>query len=159
VSYPERATQAISIAPVSARNPGLARVLGERGLAFAGGKAADPAAAAEDLAAPNCLVLLARAGTEPVGCVALVDQIRFGEISRLYVAASARGMGIGRGLLREAEYLSAELGLRLLRLWLAPGRAAARSLCCSMGWQDCDPVGVTGTQTDTVRHWLEKRLF
>lgn len=111
----------------------------------------------EELAAPNCHLLLARHGTDPVGCVALVDQMQYGEIKRLFVRDSCRGMGVARGLMAEAEMLAGEIGLRVMRLETGDALAAAVRLYRSMGYTDCGVFGGYPELESSL--FLEKRLF
>lgn len=71
--------------------------------------------------------LVARIGDEPVGCGGLrrLDQAT-GEIKRMYVAPSARGVGVGRLLLVELERHAHRLGVR--RLVLETGRFQAEAI-------------------------------
>lgn len=79
----------------------------------------------DELVAPNAELLVARLEGVPVGCIALLDHLRFGEAKRLYVDPEARGNGIGAALVASLEAAAREIGLRLLTI--APSRAAAAS--------------------------------
>src|SRR6202007_2815107 len=81
----------------------------------------DPArsisADAPELRPPAGLLLVATLLMEPIGCGAL----KFHgdaptEIKRMWVAGSARGLGVGRRLLAELEAQAAARGVRVLRL-------------------------------------------
>jgi GNAT superfamily N-acetyltransferase len=70
-----------------------------------------------EFAAPYGLLLVARTGGEPVGCGA----IKFADgqppyIKRMWVAPSARGMGVGRLLLARLEAEALLTGARTVRL-------------------------------------------
>ncbi len=70
--------------------------------------------ALDDLVAPNAALLVARVEGRPVGCIALVDHLRFGEARRLYVDPDARGNGIGAALVAALESAARDIGLRVL---------------------------------------------
>jgi DNA-binding MarR family transcriptional regulator/ribosomal protein S18 acetylase RimI-like enzyme len=77
------------------------------------GPTADPA----DLLPPHGVLLLARLEGAAVGCIALkVIAAQVGEIKRMWVDPSVRGLSIARRLLHAAEGQAAEMGLRTLRL-------------------------------------------
>jgi putative acetyltransferase len=72
------------------------------------------------------VLLLAKAGGEPVGCGALrrLDPAT-GEIKRMYVAPAARGAGVGARILAELERHARALGIRRLLLETGERQAAA----------------------------------
>src|SRR5262249_20919491 len=80
----------------------------------------DPAlsisAAAEELTPPHGYFILATLNGEPVGCGALKCCADHGEIKRMWVGASARGLGIGKRILRRLEDLARARRIALLRL-------------------------------------------
>lgn len=110
----------------------------------------------EELAAPNAQFLLARVDGRPVGCIAVVDMLRYGELKRLFVAASARGMGLGRRLVEEAEAVARDIGLSLLRLETGPELAPAVQLYRSLGYRDRGPFGDYADLPCSL--FMEKRL-
>ena len=73
----------------------------------------------EELMAPNAEVLVARLDGRAVGCIALLDHLRYGEAKRLFVDASARGQGIAAALVNALESAARDLGIR--RITIAPG--------------------------------------
>ena len=110
----------------------------------------------EELAVPNAQFLMARVDGRPVGCVALVDLLRYGELKRLFVSASARGLGLGRRLVLEAETAARDVGLSVLRLETGPELVPAVALYRSLGYSDC---GAFGDYADlSCSLFLEKRL-
>jgi putative acetyltransferase len=111
---------------------------------------------ADELAAPNAQFLVARVDGRPVGCIAIVDMLRYGELKRLFVSASARGMGLGRRLVEEAEAAARDIGLSLLRLETGPELAPAVNLYRSLGYADRGPFGDYADLPCSL--FLEKRL-
>lgn len=95
----------------------------------------------DELAAPNAQFLVARVDGRPVGCIAIVDMLRYGELKRLFVSASARGTGLGRRLVEEAEAAARDIGLRVLRLETGPELAQAVSLYRGLGYAERGPFG------------------
>jgi putative acetyltransferase len=61
--------------------------------------------------------LLARAGTEPIGCGAICElNHSAGKIRRMFVVPAARGAGVGRRILAELEQYALQNGLYRLTL-------------------------------------------
>src|SRR5262249_60212588 len=72
--------------------------------------------AAEGLPPPRGYFLLATLHGEPVGCGALKCRRGFGEVKRMWVAESSRGMGIGKRILQRLEELARRRRIPVLRL-------------------------------------------
>lgn len=91
-------------------------------------------------AGPAGCVLLAWAGAEPVGCVALrpVDAER-AEMKRLYLRPAARGLGVGRQLVERICDRARASGYRWVCLDTLPSMAAAAKLYRSMGFEPIEP--------------------
>jgi DNA-binding MarR family transcriptional regulator/GNAT superfamily N-acetyltransferase len=112
-------------------------------------------AGASAYAAPGGLLLVARLRDEPVGCGALCfmdgepDQVK-----RMWVARSARGLGLGRRLLAELEQRVAERGGRAIRLETNRRLAEAISLYRSSGYVEVPPFN----DEPYAHHWFEKQL-
>ncbi len=88
----------------------------------------------EELTPPAGLLLVATLHAEPVGCGAL----KFGgdalaEIKRMWVASSARGLGLGRRLLADLEARAAANGARVIRLETNRALAEAISMYRTAG--------------------------
>jgi putative acetyltransferase len=85
---------------------------------------------------PRGALLLARLAGHPVGCVALrpFDAGR-GEVKRLYVAAAARRLGVGRALAAAIVARARGLGYRQLLLDTLDTMLAAQALYRSLGFR------------------------
>jgi GNAT superfamily N-acetyltransferase len=95
-----------------------------------------------DYAPPRGALLLARDATgEPIGCVALHPRGGDGlcEMKRLYVAPSARGMGLGAGLMRAIIAAARDLGYRAMRLDTLPDMRAAQAMYAAAGFRPIAP--------------------
>jgi GNAT superfamily N-acetyltransferase len=95
--------------------------------------------------------LIARVDARPVGCVALgrlSDSV--GEVKRMYVAPAARGLRVGRLLLRGVEELAASHGYRLLRLETGTRQPEALRLYDSAGWSRTEGYGYFRDDPTTV---------
>lgn len=110
---------------------------------------------AADLVEPAGLLLLAQLHGEPVGCGAL----RFHgsepvELKRMWVAASARGLGVGRRILAELERHARRRGATVVRLETNRQLTEAIRLYRSAGY-----IEVPAFNAETyAHHWFEKRL-
>jgi DNA-binding MarR family transcriptional regulator/GNAT superfamily N-acetyltransferase len=129
----------------------------ELGLLFDDGF--DPArsisADVSELRPPAGLFLVARLRTDPVGCAGLkLHGAEPAEVKRMWVAESARGLGLGRRLLAEIERHAAANGVRTLRLETNRNLTAAISLYRSAGFVEVDPFN----DEPYAHHWFEKRL-
>lgn len=96
---------------------------------------------AEELATPNTQFLVARVDGQAQGCVALVDQGRYGEVKRLFVPPEARGLGLGRALMAALEQAAKDIGLCRLRLETGHTLTAAVELYRALGFDDCPAFG------------------
>ena len=79
-------------------------------------QSADGTLDCDDLKAPNSELLVARLDGAPVGCIALVDHLRYGEARRLFVTEEVRGNGIAVALVEALEAAAREIGLRRIRI-------------------------------------------
>lgn len=108
-----------------------------------------------ELRPPLGLFVVATLRDDPVGCGAL----KFhgdapAELKRMWVAESARGLGIGRRLLGELERHAAENGAQVVRLETNKALTEAISLYRSAGYQEVDAFN----DEPYAHHWFEKRL-
>ncbi len=119
----------------------------------------DPAhshtASVADLTPPAGLLLVATLHGEPAGCGAL----RFhgdapGELKRMWVAPTRRGIGLGRRLLAELEAHAAANGVRILRLETNRSLAEAIGMYRSAGYREVAPFN----DEPYAHHWFEKEL-
>jgi DNA-binding MarR family transcriptional regulator/GNAT superfamily N-acetyltransferase len=94
---------------------------------------------AQDMLRPHGVFVVAISDGLPIGCVGLKGTGReFAEIKRLWVAPSARGLGLGRRLMQAAETAARELSIRLLRLDTNSALPEAGQLYRSSGWREID---------------------
>ena len=108
-----------------------------------------------ELRPPAGLFLVARLRTDPVGCAGLkLHGAEPAEVKRMWVAESARGLGLGRRLLAEIERHATANGVRTLRLETNRNLTAAISLYRSAGFVEVDAFN----DEPYAHHWFEKRL-
>jgi len=108
-----------------------------------------------ELRLPAGLFLVASLRGEPVGCGALkFHGRRPAELKRMWVAGSARGLGLGRRLLSELEQRAAEHGVRTVRLETNKSLTEAISLYRSAGYREVAAFN----DEPYAHHWFEKRL-
>jgi DNA-binding MarR family transcriptional regulator/GNAT superfamily N-acetyltransferase len=110
---------------------------------------ADP----DELTEPRGLLLLARLHDQPIGCAALkLHGDEPAEIKRMWVARSARGLGVGRRLLSEVEEHARARGARVLRLETIHELTEATALYRSAGYREVAPFN----GEPHADHWFEK---
>lgn len=92
---------------------------------------------AKDMRRPRGSFIVAMSDTLPVGCVGLKGTDHFyAEIKRLWVAPSARGLGLGKRLMDAAEDAARTLGIALLRLDTNSALPEAGQLYRTTGWRE-----------------------
>ena len=98
--------------------------------------AAELAALPGKYAPPAGELLLARGDGEPLGCVGLRPLAAAGacEMKRLFLAPSARGLGLGRALAEAVVAEARRIGYRELFLDTLPSMASAIALYEQMGF-------------------------
>jgi DNA-binding MarR family transcriptional regulator/ribosomal protein S18 acetylase RimI-like enzyme len=111
-------------------------------------------AAAEELTPPHGFFVVARVNGEAVGCGALKAHPGYGEIKRMWVNASSRGLGIGKRILQWLEDLARERQLPLLRLETNRSLTEAQSLYRSSGYREVSAFN----DEPYAHHWFEKSL-
>lgn len=108
-----------------------------------------------ELRPPAGLFLVAALRGEPIGCGALkLHGDEPAELKRMWVAESARGLGIGRRLLAELERHAVDSGTRVIRLETNRTLTEAISLYRSAGYREVDAFN----DEQYAHHWFEKRL-
>jgi DNA-binding MarR family transcriptional regulator/GNAT superfamily N-acetyltransferase len=119
----------------------------------------DPAASipadAHELVEPRGLLLVARLAGDAIGCGALkLHDDEPAEIKRMWVAARARGLGVGRRLLHELERAARDRGARTVRLETNRRLTEAIDLYRSAGYREVAAFN----DEPYAHHWFEKRL-
>ncbi len=112
---------------------------------------ADP----EELSPPRGAFLIARLDGRPIGCGALKTAAPgVASIKRMWVARSARGLGLGRRILAALESRAAELNFSRVRLETNRTLGEAQKLYRRNGYQE-----VAAFNDDPYAdHWFEKPL-
>ena len=109
---------------------------------------------ASDMIRPRGAFLLARSDGLPIGCVGLKGTGgAMAEIKRLWVAPSARGLGLAKRLMDDAEAAARNLGIEILRLDTNRALPEALQLYRNSGWTEIDRFN-----DDPSRPLFEKRL-
>ena len=109
----------------------------------------------DELRHPGGAFLLATLRGEPVGCGALkFHRDEPTELKRMWVAETARGLGIGRRLLEELESRAAVEGASTIRLETNEALIEAIALYRSAGYVEVDAFN----DEPYAHHWFEKRL-
>ena len=109
----------------------------------------------DELRPPAGLLLVASRRAEPIGCVALkLHGDAPTEIKRMWVAESARGLGVGRRLLTEAESYAADHGAKALRLETNRSLVEAIGLYRSAGYVEVEAFN----EEPYAHHWFEKTI-
>jgi DNA-binding MarR family transcriptional regulator/GNAT superfamily N-acetyltransferase len=110
---------------------------------------------APELRPPAGLLLVASLLSEPVGCGALkFHEGEPTEIKRMWVAESARGLGLGRRLLAELEACAEQRSSPIVRLETNKTLTEAIALYRSAGYTEVAPFN----DEPYAHHWFEKRL-
>jgi DNA-binding MarR family transcriptional regulator/N-acetylglutamate synthase-like GNAT family acetyltransferase len=111
-------------------------------------------ASAEELMPPNGAFLVAELHGQAVGCGGLKYQGNIGEIKRMWVAASLRGLGLGKRILAELEQLARQQQLRVLRLETNQALLEAQHLYLSFGYLEVAAF----SHEPYADYWFEKQL-
>jgi len=109
----------------------------------------------DELTPPAGLLLVATVHGEPVGCGALkFHEGAPTEIKRMWIAPTARGLGIGRRLLGDLEAHAASHGAGTLRLETNRALTEAIGLYRAAGYREVAPFN----DEPYAHHWFEKTL-
>lgn len=112
-------------------------------------------ATVDELVQPRGLLLIARLDGEPIGCAAVkFDDPEPAYIKRLWVAHSARGLGVGRRLLDELERHARQRGAAAVRLDTNRRLTEAIALYRSSDYREVAAF----TPEPYAHHWFEKQL-
>jgi ribosomal protein S18 acetylase RimI-like enzyme len=108
-----------------------------------------------DLEPPEGLFVVAVAGDEALACggLQLLDGAS-AEVKRVWVAPSARRLGLGTRVMAELERLALEHGRTRVRLDTRADLVEARGLYARLGYAEVPPFGAN----PYAAHWFEKRL-
>lgn len=109
------------------------------------------------LASPDIRFLVVRHDGAAVGCAGLLIAAEWGELKRMFVAAEARGLGLGAALLAAVEDEARRAGLPRIRLETGPRNAAALALYTANGYQPCGAFPPYGPGPHSV--FMEKTLL
>jgi DNA-binding MarR family transcriptional regulator len=131
------------------------RELAER---FEGGY--DPAMARplgpDNLIPPTGCFLVAYLDGTPIGCGALnAKKTTIGEIKRMWVAAGARGLGVGRRMLMSLEEHARQFGLGVVRLDTNKALKEAQNLYRTSGYKEVARFN----DEPYAHHWFEKTVL
>lgn len=106
---------------------------------------------------PGVWFLVARRGTDIVGCASLVDAgDGTAEIKRMFVDPDARGLKLGRQLMDALEELGRQKGLSAIRLETGISQPEALGLYRAFGYREIGPFG--SYREDPLSLFMEKRL-
>jgi DNA-binding MarR family transcriptional regulator/GNAT superfamily N-acetyltransferase len=109
----------------------------------------------DELIEPAGLLLVARLRGEPIGCGALkLHGCEPAEVKRMWVAPSARGLGVGRRILGALEEHARRRGVGRLRLETNRTLKEAGGLYRSAGYAEVEAFN----DEPYAHHWFEKRL-
>ena len=104
---------------------------------------------------PLGALLIARLHGRPIGCGALKFHTPApAELKRMWVSPDARGLGLGRRILRELEQHAINSGARVVRLETNRALKEAIQLYRSAGYREVAAFN----DEPYAHHWFEKRL-
>jgi DNA-binding MarR family transcriptional regulator/GNAT superfamily N-acetyltransferase len=107
------------------------------------------------LTPPHGLTLVARRGAQPVGCGSLKFHADAPpDIKRMWVSPDARGLGLGRRLLRALEQRASEAGATVIRLETNAALVEAIRMYRAAGYVEVEAFN----DEPNADHWFEKQL-
>ena len=108
-----------------------------------------------ELTAPEGALIVARLRGNPIGCVALKFHKKSpAELKRMWVSPSARGLGLGRRLIDEAEKHARQNGVHVIHLETNRTLHEAIALYRRSGYVEVDAFNTE----PYAHHWFEKKL-
>lgn len=113
------------------------------------------ASTSEDFAPPHGQFVVAREDEAPVGCGALKalgDEV--GEIKRVWVSSSVRGLGVAGRIMDRLEEAGRELGFAVLRLDTNKALSEAQAMYRSRGYREIARYN----DNPYADHWFEKQV-
>jgi DNA-binding MarR family transcriptional regulator/GNAT superfamily N-acetyltransferase len=109
----------------------------------------------QEMTPPAGYFFVAWLDERPVGCGALkLGERGIGEVKRMWTAAEARGVGIGRRVLRTIEAKARDAGVKRLRLETNQTLREAQALYRQEGYREVPRFN----NEPYAHHWFEKRL-
>jgi DNA-binding MarR family transcriptional regulator/GNAT superfamily N-acetyltransferase len=108
----------------------------------------------DEFAPPRGTFLVARLHGQPIGCGGFKPVADYAYIKRMWIAPAARGLGLGRRLLRELEDHAQDIGYRKIRLETEKALTEAQHLYRSSGYREIPPFN----DERYAHHWFEKPL-
>jgi putative acetyltransferase len=108
------------------------------------------------LCAPGITLFVTRQGGEIVGTAALADRGGYGEVKSMFVAETARGLGVGAALLARIEAEARARDLPVLRLETGNALQPALKLYAQTGFTERGPFGDYPEAATSV--FMEKAL-
>ncbi len=109
----------------------------------------------DDFLAPRGRFVCAMSEGRAVGCGGVTTLLPgTALITRMWVASEARGIGLGRRILRELEAAARELGFRVVRLDTNRALVEARRLYLADGYREIEAFN----DSPYADHWFEKAL-
>ncbi|MBN1579769.1 MAG: GNAT family N-acetyltransferase [Anaerolineae bacterium] len=111
-----------------------------------------------ELASPNVTFVVAYHDGQAVGCgaVKVIGKGAYGEIKRLYVSPSSRGLGIAKAVMAALEADMITQGIDVTRLETGIHQEAALRLYDQLGYRRIGPFGAY--REDPLSIFMEKRL-
>ena len=120
----------------------------------AGFDAADATAGLDEFLPPHGAFLVIRQDGEPVACGGIRPFDGAAYIKRMWVSPNARGLGLGKRLLRALEAKARSLGYRKVCLETNKALTEAQRLYRSSGYREVTPFN----DEPYAHHWFDKRL-
>jgi len=108
----------------------------------------------DGFAPPRGVFLVMRLHGAPVGCGGFMPTPGAAYIKRMWVARSARGLGLGRRLLHELEGRARAIGYHMIRLETQKSLIEAQQLYRNAGYREVEPFN----DELYAHHWFEKPL-